>query len=287
MEKRMIKFGNSSLALIVPKKWVERNGLTPSDSVNVLENSNGDLVISSREEPVKEREELIGSDIGIDAVKRLVGLHYMFGTTKLRLYFREGIGKTMEHGINDMVKEECPGFEIISHSDDDVVIEDFNNVRDVDLWKILSRIRLIIGQEFDDVRKNDVKALQDSENLVNRFYMLGVRRLNTLGTEDSTRYFVLFQMLEMISDNLCLMCRDGAFGNVGMLAKLEEQFNLCFSGLDGNSDAVRKAIAIRDAIFDSAHSLRIDKLRMHAVQEITNEISRISEFGLYLKPRHP
>ena len=282
MEKHMMKFGNSSLAIIVPKKWIDKNGLDTSSQIRVSENANGDLVISSREEPVREREEVVESDRSQTAVERLIGLHYMFGTTRLRLYFRNGSGKAWVKKISEMVKEECPGFEIISHSVNDIVIEDFNNIRDVDIWKILGRLKLIIKQEFREIDEEDMKGLDESERLINRFYMLGVRHVNLLGTDDAIRYFVILQMLEMISDNLNILCQPHGIKNRRVIGRLEEQFDACFAGLGGKTESVERSMALREKIYSDAGSLRLDALRSNAVREITNEISRISEFGLYI-----
>ncbi len=278
----MFRFGNASLALIVPKKWVDRKGLGPSSLINISENSSGDLVVSSREELKKEKEEVIEPGTSTDALGRLIGLHYMFGTTKLRLYFKGGIGKDRVGSVSNIIKEECPGFEVISHSADDMVIEDFNNLKEADLWKIIHRLRLIVKQEFKEIRDADAKALQDSERLVNRFYMLGVRHLNMLGTDESTKYFVILQMLEMISDNLNMLGSACSGKGSRVLDRLEEQFDMCFSGLDGRREAIEKAIALRSSIYNSADSLKLNGLAIHAIRETTNEISRISEFGLYL-----
>ncbi len=278
----MFKFGNASLALIIPKKWIDKNRLDQSKPLNIFENNVGDLVISPREEQIKEREEIIAQSVSPAALARLVGLHYMFGTTKLRLYFKNGYGKSTANYITEKIKEECPGFEIVGHSANDIMIEDFNKMREADITKIISRLKLLVKQEFEEIRNGDLKSLEESERVINRFFMLGVRHVNALGTEESTKYFVVLQMLEMISDNLNIVYQPNMVRNMKILDMIEEQFDLCFSGFEGKRDSVEKSMALREEIYNSATKLKLDRLKIHALQEITNEISRISEFGLYL-----
>ena len=274
----MIKFGESSLAVIVPKKWIDRNGLGASSIITISEDNRGNLVMSANERKSKEVEEVANPNLSVHSLSRIIGLHYMFGTTKLRLYFSKGYAKSILAAIEETVKDECPGFEVISHSSNDIAIEDFNNIKDADIWKIISRLHLLIKQEFGELKEGDKDSLAASERQVNRFYMLGIRYINMLDIGDSTKYFVIIQTLELISDNLNALSL--AKKDAKILEMLEEQFDSCFNGLNGKTEEIEKAVALRDGIYRNA--TKLDALSLKTVHDIANGIARIAEFGLYV-----
>ena len=51
MEKRVFKFGEASFAIILPKKWIDKNSINNSSLIYLNENEMGELVIASAQKP--------------------------------------------------------------------------------------------------------------------------------------------------------------------------------------------------------------------------------------------
>ena len=57
MERRkLIKLGNSSYAIALPKSWVTKSGLKKGDEIFVIKNSNGELVLTSLPQKTNEQK---------------------------------------------------------------------------------------------------------------------------------------------------------------------------------------------------------------------------------------
>src|SRR5271165_3331398 len=93
MEKHIFKFGSSSLALIIPKKWTEKNGLKQSSCIKLDENEHGELVLSANSEKKEKKVLVINSKLDPDTVARWVGMHYMYGIGKITLKSTDTITK--------------------------------------------------------------------------------------------------------------------------------------------------------------------------------------------------
>lgn len=277
MEKHIFKFGESSLAIIVPKRWVDKHGVKASDTIRLEELENGDLVMSAGAEKAHEVEKAIYRSLNPALLARWVGLHYMYGTTKLRLYSKDGFTQDQLDRITDKINNECHGFEITSESNNDVVIEDFTNIKEMDLDKITNRIRSLIEQEFREIKEGNPKTVGKIEKLVNRFYMLGVRYVNVTQARDSLRYLLILELLEGIADNingLSIRAERAVFED------LHNQFTLSFKGLGGDPRAIEKVAELRGTIKSRISRSKQDRLDEHLLKEIADYSTRISEFGL-------
>jgi len=89
MEKHIFKFGEGSMALILPKKWVDKNGLKPSNTIYLSENENGNLIIAANGTEKRDTERITDSSTNPIFVGRWIGLNYMYGTAHIHLYSKE------------------------------------------------------------------------------------------------------------------------------------------------------------------------------------------------------
>ncbi|MCL5430543.1 MAG: AbrB/MazE/SpoVT family DNA-binding domain-containing protein [Candidatus Marsarchaeota archaeon] len=279
MEKHIFKFGDSSLAMIIPKKWCEKHSISANTTVHVSEDENGGLVLSVGSLLPKEAEKSITGSTDPFTLSRWLGLHYMYGTAKLHLYSKDGFSTRQLELIENKVADECPGFEITSQSTTDIMIEDFTNIKDIDINRIVSRLRSLVEEEFRELREGNPKTIRKIEKLINRFYMLGIRYINTMQPKDSLKQFSIFEALESIADGL------NAVSSLAQLPKpliedLGKQFRLCFDALSGDSKSIENVASMRDSITRRLKSGRADRLQAYIVMGISDNISKISEFGL-------
>ncbi len=144
MERHVFRFGKNSIALIIPKKWADANGVMPSSTVFLDEGDRGNLTVSARSSRREEVEIDAKPDTNPIFLSRWVGLRYMGGTGRLRIYSAKGITQKQVDGVSKKINEECPGFQITSQSNNDIVIEDFTDIQEVDIEKVILRIRALM-----------------------------------------------------------------------------------------------------------------------------------------------
>lgn len=281
MEKHIFKFGESSLALIVPKRWADKHGLKGSSPVQLEEDENGNLILSSKRTRGKEAERTITQNLNPMLLARWVGLHYMYGTTKLTVYSKMGFTQEQFDSVEDKINTECHGFEITSQTNNQIVIEDFTNIKEIEIEKVMARLRSLIIQEFDEIKKGNLKTIMKMEKLVNRAYMLGVRYIDVTQAKDSLRYLIVFELMESIADNLNDLSETG-FNNP-IFKDLGDQFVLALSGFVGDTKAIEKVANMRTELKKRIMRSKFDRFQKHMLGEITNYSSRIAEFGLKLE----
>jgi antitoxin component of MazEF toxin-antitoxin module len=280
VEKHIFKFGSNSAALIIPKKWLDGNGLKFSDTVYVTESESGNLVISPKETAKKRSEKVVTSKTKPLFLSRWVGLHYMYGTGKLRIYSADGLTQAQIEGIEDEINAECPGFEITSQSNKDMEIEDFTDIKEINLDKVISRLKSLINQEFAEIKQGDPKTIARLEKLVNRSYMMGVRYVNITQAKDALVYFGILESLETVSDKLDAISSDFEIPDPHIFAELDAEFELCFPAMKGDSKALEKVAELRESMIKRLLRSRLDRMCVKLLIEIANSISSIAEFGL-------
>jgi hypothetical protein len=280
MEKHIFKFGESSVAMIVPKKWADKNGLKASGTVHVSENELGNLIISAKGSSKMEAEKVVSSRTKPTFIGRWVGLHYQYGVAKLRLYSADGLTHAQTEEVERKINGECPGYEITSQSNKDVIIEDFTNMKEVDIGKIVKRLRSLVNQEFREMLEGDPKTIAKIERLVNRFYMLGMRYVNITQAKDDLKYFGILRSLETISDRLDMLSEIKEARKKAIFEQLGRQFDESFKGLEGDSKAIESLAEGREAVHAQIIRARLDKLSTYLLKDISNNISAIAEYGL-------
>lgn len=280
MERHIFKFGENSIALILPKKWADKSGLKPSGTVFLSESESGNLIVSPKETAKQEAERVITSRTKPSFAARWVGIHYMYGVGKLRIYSADGLTSAQAEAIGTKVGAECPGFEITSQSNKDIIIEDFTNIREVDIEKILLRLRSLINQEFMELAQGNPKTIPKIEALVNRFYMLGFRYVNITQAKDALMYFGVLNFLEDISDKLDEVSQYFKADGKQVLGELRAGFELSAAAMKGDGKAVEKVAEMRESVSGRLSHSKYDGVHAKILLEVANDISKIAEFGL-------
>lgn len=283
MEKHLFKFGKNSLAIVIPKKWTDQKSLLNGSTVYLDENDQGNIVLSSLITPKKEEEEQI-QDLSQVIISRLIGFHYLAGTTKLRLYFKKNLSKKEAQEIQEEVNKRYIGFEIVRRSERELLIEDVGSSREISIEKTISRIRYVILEEFETLILNKKSDIESAEEIVDRFYLFGTRLLNILKPVDYYSNMRILQMLELVSDMLLLLSKDMPRNCSALLGEVKKQFELSMKALDGQDKDIFEAINFGDKI---AKGLKARKLNSHQHMVFSDtiwSIVAIAETGISKRP---
>jgi hypothetical protein len=203
----------------------------------------------------------------------------MYGTGKLKLYAKEGINSEQVSDIEAKLNNDCPGYEITKQSSKEMVIEGLNDIKEIDMDKIVSRLRALIEEEFKEAVDQNPKTIKAIEKRVNRFYMMGMRYINIIQPNDYTRHIGILNMLEQISDTMDEMLSNFKI-KPEIFELLHKQFGLCFEGFAGNEKCIEEVAALREAVAKKLENSRMDKLQRYFMMGISNNILNIAEYGL-------
>jgi len=140
MERKVIKMGDSSLVVSLPKAWVNKAGVVRGGSVEVEELATGEIVIKPKLGEASPRREVKVSP----KEKSLEGLiidHYINGTDLINISSGENLDPKIMSDIYDTVPE-LPGFEITEAQSNKIKIEYLGGV--MPFKKLFSRFALIV-----------------------------------------------------------------------------------------------------------------------------------------------
>jgi phosphate uptake regulator len=139
MERKVIKMGNSSLVVSLPKAWVNKTGIVRGGSVEVEELATGEIVIKPKTGISKRRDVKISPDeksLGSCLIN-----HYINGTDVIKISSGDTLDPKTMTSVYDTVPE-LPGFEITEASSHKVKIEYLGGV--MPFKKLFSRFTLIV-----------------------------------------------------------------------------------------------------------------------------------------------
>jgi len=283
MEKHLFRFGGS-MALVIPKAWAEKNVPGNKGMVYISENQFGNLLISARVNVRKENETVINSKTKVSFLTKLVDAYHLYGVRKIRIYSADHLTKDQIAGIVNKINRKCSGFEITSQSKNDLVIEDFTDLKEIDVDKILLRLRSLINQELNELSNGQPVAIEEVENLVDRFYRLGVRYLYITQAKDALRYFRVLQLLETIGDQLYTLSSNPKIQKSGIFDELAEQFDKSFSGFQGDDTAIESSEEMKDTFLKKLPSHKLDGASLYILKELSINMSKVANFGLRIDP---
>jgi hypothetical protein len=263
----------------MPKKWVEKRGLKASSVIYLVENEGGDIVIKTAQVKEKEAEEVLTSH-NARFLWRLIGSHYIYGTTRLRLYSKEGFNRRQLDMIEGAVKQYI-GFEIASRSKNDVVFEDLTDVREVSIKKIISRLRNLVSEEFRDLQSGNYEAIKSTEELVNRFYLFGIRYLNIINPPDMYMHLRPIEFFELVSDTLNRLVMMDLSKMQPLFKDIERLFNLSMTALSGNTKAIEEAFDLTDTLMDAIKKYKKEPYKYAMLYDFVLSITAIGEIGFH------
>lgn len=139
MERKVIKMGDSSLVISLPKAWVDKAGIVRGGSVEVEELSTGEIVVKPKAEVSERREVEIPPDE--KSIDGCIIDHYINGTDVIKIYSIDTLNPEIMSVVYNTIPD-LSGFEVTEASSNSVKIEYLGGV--MPFKKLFSRFTLII-----------------------------------------------------------------------------------------------------------------------------------------------
>ncbi len=214
--RSVIKFGDSSYVISMPKHWLERNAVKKGDVVQIEEGPNNELIVRTKDEPKREVKELT---INVDEM-HTEGLKTLFVSAYLNNHDVINIvGKKVVDVSNDIRKVvyNLASVEITEQTPRKIVARTFLDPTTVSIEGLIRRIDTMVRSMLEDGKesingKDMYEYVYQKEHDVTRLTFLAHRILNRACREpeiaaklnlknwEILRYVKVIEQLEKIAD---------------------------------------------------------------------------------------
>lgn len=177
-ERKLIRLGNSSFAIALPKDWITKAGLKKGDKVFLVPNSSGEIIISP------ELKKINGKEIQLDLrnkspkeISRELVAAYVKGNS----IFKMSHNSKKDADYIKEILQDFAGIEIMKNEQNETVAEDLIDLSTISVSGILRRIdntiRSILEEMEPLVKSKKISNKQVAEILkadkeINKFYFM-------------------------------------------------------------------------------------------------------------------
>lgn len=195
--RTLVKAGEASFTVSLPKNWIEKNKLKKGDKVYITEKNDQELSITNsliKEKYEDEKKEIIINIDGkeLDTVQREITSAYLnnFNTIKIIGNSLASKTKNIRETLHDFV-----ALEIAEQTSNSIVAKDLLNLKEISVEKTVKRMDMIIRTMLNDALKeeNEMKeTIHFRDYDVNRMYFLLVRLMkNAINNKRAAQEFNL------------------------------------------------------------------------------------------------
>ncbi len=156
METRRVQIsGGSTFIVSIPKRWATRNGLKAGFLLNIEEDRNGNLILSTKTISQKDSStgeiQLNGKESSEAVLRRLVGA-YINGVPNIRVISKENLKPDISRTIRDFTRL-VMGVEIVDEKRDSVTLQDLIDPKDFSIRTGIKRMAFISEGMLNDSLK--------------------------------------------------------------------------------------------------------------------------------------
>lgn len=315
-QRKLIKLGNSSFAIALPKTWIDKAGLKKGENIFLEENGKGEIIVKPKsEEKASNKEASVNAENkDSEELKRELRTAYVRGYTSLQI---KGIKDKEDKEILKEIIKSLIGFELVDVNEKEIKAQDFFSMTDANLANFIRRIDNNVREIFEivieetkkaKISAQKIKEVEEIDKDVNKFYFLcsriflrGIDNPSTLTTlkttgislfndwwtsfnleslADSIKYF--FKALQK-SDELK---KDEELRKI--ISKLYESYVLCMESfykkdVDLAEKSINQTREIKGEILElEKKEPRITALS-HDLRKINTQVYQNAKMILYLK----
>lgn len=197
--RRLVRAGQSSHTVSLPKDWLLRNNLKAGDVVYVEVKSERELILSPERKPVQDAHREItisidGRDKG--TVQRLLTSAYVNNYRTIR--FVGAVDKRLPE-IRGMM-ESFSALEITEQSPKTIIVSDLLNLAEIDLDKTVRRMDMMVRTMLEECASSEMaESLRIKDEEVNKLYFLAIRLLKSSLTSIAAREQLNVSLTDILS----------------------------------------------------------------------------------------
>ena len=212
MGRKLIQHGMSSLTVSLPRKWVQKNNLKKGGEVEVRE-SGARLIISTQKHHEHKKIDVDISNAQ-PMIRKIIGAAFKSGYDEVNIKF-----SSFEElkAVQDLMREQFSGFEIISQSKGSIVIKNVSQTNFEEFNNVLRRLFFVLNQTASEISdaadKGDFNWIKSITlmKIESDKYADYCRRSINMGFEAEFKrippLYVIIEQLEKVMDRYTDICR--------------------------------------------------------------------------------
>ena len=177
--RRLVKAGQASHTISLPKTWLTKNNLKRGDPLFVREISDNELVISSKEPNITQKSKLKECTLNLDTLdldsfQRSLTSAYINNYNQIHI-----IGKSVnEHaGAIRTLVHDFVALEIAEQTSSKIIAKDLLNLQEISVEQTIKRMDMILRSMLSDAKtvlagKNVYDSIHFRDQDINRLYFL-------------------------------------------------------------------------------------------------------------------
>jgi phosphate uptake regulator len=319
MEIRRVQMtGGSSYIITLPKEWIKSMNIQKNDSVGLISQSDGSLMITSNidRDHIQRKKEFDVSKITNQEflLRRLIGA-YISGFNSIIISSNERMSPLAKMTVRNFTQTTI-GQEIVEETDTKIVIKDILNPAEMPFDRTIKRMHIIVKGMHEDtmaaIQRNDKSLAEDvllRDNEVDRLHWLVARQHNIIlqnvsfaekmgiTTELAMTSFLISRILERIGDHVIKIAKNAIILtnkkiDESVIEKLNYSSNLALDIFNKSiSSFIRRDVKLANQTIESVEKLEnkckeINKIALKQKGEyvillgyIVESIRRIGEYS--------
>ncbi len=206
MRRKVIKQGHNTLTITLPAKWVEKNGIKPSDELE-MDDKGKSLVINPTGNGNFSKAKLDGDSLDLFLLKRYLNTLYKMGCDEIEYTFSN---PNMILNVQEILQKNLMGYEIIHQGKNSCTIRSLSVINESEFDNTLRRVFLLLKAlaeaTYNAIQTKDLAHLKNAAMLEennNRLTTYCRRILNKFGYKDYSKtcfVYLIVEQLEKIAD---------------------------------------------------------------------------------------
>lgn len=225
--RRIVKAGQASHTVSLPKEWLDKNKLKKGDTVYIHEKSDKELLVTlelSSQKPIEKKEIVINVDKKeISTIQREITSAYINNYSSINL-----IGDSIASKTQDLRKilHDFVALEIAEQSSKHILAQNLLNHKEVPVDKTIKRMDMILRSMIQDISQN----AENSEVM---------QTVNFRDFDINKIYFLISRLLKTALNNSS-MAQDFNLNN----SQIVDTWFLC-SNIEGISDCCKNICSLK------------------------------------------
>lgn len=282
MKRKVIKQGNGTLTITLPKEWCNKFNIKGKDDIDVREREKT-LIIGSEKEVNLDKVRIDITGLDRTSIMYYIRALYRRGFDEIVINFDNSLA--YHHRIEQnkkvisVIHEEVNrlvGVEIIDQKDTFCIIKDISADSFKDFNTIVRKVFLLISDALNDIlisskefNQTLLQEIEEKHNTITKFISYCLRLLNKQGYVDYRKTIFLYTIIEcldIITDIVKYSARDMLAYNKNLKKETRNSLNLIKTSFHTFYELFYK--------FDLKNFAELNKIRDSALKDIDN-ISKI------------
>ena len=227
--RKVQKTGGSTYIISLPKEWIDKHGIQVKDTIGILSQPDGNLLITpyiSSEKLIREKKFDVDEIKNSDFLFRLLVGAYIMGYNIIEVKSSKKIESQIRDTVSNFRKITI-GTEIIEETDNNITIKDLLDPKEMPFEKTIKRMYILANGMHEDALKaletGDKRLAEkviESDDEIDRLNWLVERQAHIvlrdiilcqklgITLEDASNYKFIGRFLERIGDHAVKIARN-------------------------------------------------------------------------------